>query len=112
MVKVAKPVTSAPNAPRTGSTRPAPVVRKPAAGAAPNRLARFGNLGSRSLGQTPTISFFREAFAELSKVHWPTREETLHMTVIVIVFSLATGLVLGGLDYGFAQIVALLVGAQ
>jgi len=64
------------------------------------------------LQQTSAATFFRESFAELKKVHWPTREQTIHMSVIVIIFSLATGVVLGGVDFLFAQMVALLVGAH
>jgi preprotein translocase subunit SecE len=60
----------------------------------------------------PLAGFFREALAELKKVHWPTREQTTQMTIIVIAFSLATGIILGGLDFVFAQLVAFLVGAR
>jgi len=34
------------------------------------------------------------------------------MTIVVIIFSIATGIVLGGLDFVFAQLVTFLVGAR
>lgn len=116
MAKVAKP-PAAPTGQKGGQARPAPrpaapAHRQPAGPPAASRLGRLGSLGSRSIQQAPTTTFFREAFSELKKVHWPTREQTTQMTVIVIVVSLATGGILGGLDFGFAQLIRVLVGAQ
>lgn len=45
------------------------------------------------------INYFKEVRAELSKVIWPTREQTIRYTVLVIVVAVAVGLILGGLDY-------------
>lgn len=45
------------------------------------------------------INFLKEVREELSKVAWPTREQTIRYTVLVIVVALAVGLFLGGLDY-------------
>ena len=42
--------------------------------------------------------FFREVVAELKKVTWPTREETIKLTVVVIAISVLVGLFIGGLD--------------
>ena len=36
---------------------------------------------------------------------WPTREETLRLTVAVVIVSVAIGLALGGIDIGFNYIV-------
>ncbi|OGE37925.1 preprotein translocase subunit SecE [Candidatus Daviesbacteria bacterium RIFCSPHIGHO2_12_FULL_37_11] len=46
------------------------------------------------------VSFLKEAYAELSKVVWPTREQTIRYSFLVIVVALVVGLILGGLDYG------------
>lgn len=100
------PASNKPAAPRT------PPRKQPAAvSGRPGRFGALSRLSNRSLQQTSTATFFREAFSELRKVHWPSREETVHMTVIVIVFSLATGIFLGGLDFIFAQFITFLVGA-
>lgn len=40
------------------------------------------------------VRTFRETRSELRKVVWPTREETLRLTVVVIVISLIIGLLL------------------
>ena len=42
--------------------------------------------------------WLRETRAELRKVTWPTREEALRLTYVVIGLSVALGLVLGGMD--------------
>ncbi|MDR3558934.1 MAG: preprotein translocase subunit SecE [Candidatus Pacebacteria bacterium] len=45
--------------------------------------------------------FLKEAKAELEKVNWPSREQTINYTLIVIGISLATAAFLGGLDWIF-----------
>lgn len=49
--------------------------------------------------------FFREVFAELSKVIWPTRKELVTYTIVVIIFvSIMTAMVTG-MDIGFGKLV-------
>lgn len=55
------------------------------------------------------VSFLRETRDELKKVVWPTRQEVIRLTVIVIAVSLIVGLFLGGLDFVFTKIVTLVV---
>ena len=57
-----------------------------------------------SIAQMPkaAITFAKEARDELKKVSWPSRETTIRYTAIVIVSSIAVGLVTGGIDYIFA----------
>ncbi|HZP56459.1 MAG TPA: preprotein translocase subunit SecE [Dehalococcoidia bacterium] len=43
----------------------------------------------------------RDIISELKKVSWPTREETVRLTVVVVVVSVAIGMGLGGVDIGF-----------
>ncbi len=45
------------------------------------------------------INFLKEVREELNKVAWPTREQTVRYTVLVIIVAVAVGLFLGGLDY-------------
>jgi preprotein translocase subunit SecE len=52
------------------------------------------------------FAFFTDIVSELRKVIWPTRQETLRLTLIVIGLCLIMGLVLGVLDYGFSELVA------
>ncbi len=44
------------------------------------------------------IAFAKEARIELRKVVWPTRQETMQTTMIVIVLVVFVGLILWGLD--------------
>ncbi len=52
--------------------------------------------------------FLREVVAELKKVTWPTREETVKLTIIVIIISILVGAFIGGLDSLFLRITTLL----
>ncbi len=47
--------------------------------------------------------FFREYKAELKKVTWPSKEDTLRNTVVVAVSVIIVGAVIGLLDMGFQQ---------
>ena len=44
------------------------------------------------------IRGLRDTRSELSKVAWPTRQEVINLTLVVIALSTALGVVLGGLD--------------
>jgi preprotein translocase subunit SecE len=46
-------------------------------------------------------NFFKEVRIELKKVTWPTRQETIRYTLLVIGVSAGVALFLGGLDYLF-----------
>ncbi len=50
------------------------------------------------------IQFIKEAKAELMKVNWPTKQQTINYTLIVIGISLAMAFFLGGLDFIFEYI--------
>ena len=72
--------------------------RAGAARAAPRREARGGILGWRP-------RFAMDIISELRKVVWPTREDTLHLTVVVVLVTIAMGAVLGGIDIGFGWLI-------
>ena len=44
------------------------------------------------------VKFFQEVIAELKKVTWPTRQETIKLTMVVIFVSTIIGFFVGGLD--------------
>ncbi|OGG28995.1 preprotein translocase subunit SecE [Candidatus Gottesmanbacteria bacterium RIFCSPLOWO2_01_FULL_49_10] len=50
------------------------------------------------------VQFVREVVTELKKVTWPTRAETIKLTVVVIVISIATGAFIGVLDVTFIKL--------
>jgi preprotein translocase SecE subunit len=47
---------------------------------------------------------FGEVIGELKKVHWPSRPEAARLTGIVLVVTIIFGIILGALDYGFAEL--------
>lgn len=53
---------------------------------------------------TPT-AFLRETQDELKKVVWPSRQEVIRLTFVVIIISLIVGLFLGGLDFVFVKMI-------
>lgn len=55
------------------------------------------------------VRTFRETRAELRKVVWPTREETVRLTIVVIAVSLVIGLILFVGDSIFLALYTLLV---
>jgi preprotein translocase subunit SecE len=55
------------------------------------------------------LTFFKEVKSELLKVVWPTKDEVIKLTTIVIAVSLAVGLYIGGLDILMAKVMDLLV---
>jgi preprotein translocase subunit SecE len=71
-------------------------TKKAATKSAPAKKSRF--------------SFFNEVIAELRKAHWPTRQEALRLSLMVLVVCLVVGGILGGLDSLFAKLFLLLGG--
>ena len=49
--------------------------------------------------------FIDEAWSELKKVSWPSREQTRNLTVLVFVVSLVVGLYITVFDFVFFQAV-------
>ena len=54
--------------------------------------------------------FIDEAWSELKKVSWPTREQVRNLTVLVFVVSFVVGTYITVLDTVFTQVVKVLVG--
>lgn len=55
------------------------------------------------------IEFLQEVKVELGLVSWPSRQETLKLTGMVIAISLIIALYLGALDAGFLKIFSNLI---
>ena len=58
---------------------------------------------------TSPVAFLKETRDELKKVVWPTRQEIIRLTFVVIIISLVVGLFLGGLDFVFVKIIETIV---
>jgi preprotein translocase subunit SecE len=59
--------------------------------------------------RTKPRQFVREVSAELRKVAWPTRRETLNMSVIVFIFLVIMTALIAGFDFGFSRAVLFVV---
>ncbi|HLC25900.1 MAG TPA: preprotein translocase subunit SecE [bacterium] len=55
------------------------------------------------------LQFLREVRLELKKVSWPTREQTVASTVMVLMVSIVVAIFLGVVDLGLARFVAALI---
>ncbi|MEK7648045.1 MAG: preprotein translocase subunit SecE [Patescibacteria group bacterium] len=53
--------------------------------------------------------YFRNSFEELKKVSWPTREQTLKNTLIVIAMCVGFAILFALLDYLFQYILSLVI---
>ena len=53
--------------------------------------------------------WFKETAGELRKVTWPSTEEALALTRIVLIVTIIMSAILGVLDFIFARLVGLLV---
>jgi preprotein translocase subunit SecE len=54
--------------------------------------------------------FFIEVVAELRKAHWPTRQEALRLSILVLIVCAVVGAILGVLDLAFTRLFLLLGG--
>jgi preprotein translocase subunit SecE len=54
------------------------------------------------------VRFIREVLAELKRVNWPTRQETIKLTVLVIIISVIVGIFIGGTDALFVKLTSVL----
>lgn len=55
------------------------------------------------------VRYFRDTRAEIAKVTWPTREEGLRLSGIVLLITAVSTVVLFGIDSLFATIVSYLI---
>jgi len=53
------------------------------------------------------LTYLKEVRVELTKVTWPTRQETIKLTLVIIIASLAVGLYIGGLDILFTNLLGM-----
>ncbi len=56
-----------------------------------------------------TVQFFREVKVELQKVTFPTRQETIGSTLVVLLLTIIIALYLGFSDWALARIVQILL---
>lgn len=60
------------------------------------------------MATTPVV-FLKEVRDELKKVVWPTRDEVIRLTGVVLLISLFVGLFLGGADFILTKLFELVI---
>jgi preprotein translocase subunit SecE len=60
------------------------------------------------MATTPVV-FLKEVRDELKKVVWPTRDEIIRLTGVVILISVVVGIFLGGTDFILTKLIGLLI---
>ena len=63
----------------------------------------------RQKKQNAIVRYLRETRAELRKVTWPSREEAINLTVIVVAVTVAMAAFLGVVDYLFSKLFGLII---
>jgi len=53
--------------------------------------------------------FSQEVLGELKKVRWPSREETIRLTTVVVVVSAILGIYIGGIDFVLSRVIQSLI---
>ena len=54
---------------------------------------------------TPKLNFFSDTLSELKKVTWLSRREVAYLTGLVILVTVAVGVVLALVDFGFSELI-------
>ncbi len=62
------------------------------------------------MSDNPVVRYLRETRAELSKVSWPTRQEAINLTGVVLMTVVLSSLVLGAFDLLFTELFRLILG--
>ncbi len=56
------------------------------------------------------INFLKEVKEELKKIVWPTKDETIGTTTVVIIFVVLMAIFLGVVDVALSKIIQFIVG--
>jgi preprotein translocase subunit SecE len=91
---------------RRGSNRPARASAASGPGTGQRSVAAARSpLPAGGLRSLLSPQWFRDVVRELRMVTWPTRQETINLTMVVVVVALVLGLFLGGVDYVFNWVI-------
>jgi preprotein translocase subunit SecE len=52
-----------------------------------------------------SVTFLQEVWAELKKVHWPSRKETYAATAVVLVVVIIVAVFLGTMDFALSNVI-------
>jgi preprotein translocase SecE subunit len=60
----------------------------------------------------PLIDYLRTSKEELEKVSWPSKQDTLRYSTLIVVGSVAAALFFGALDFGLSRLVQVAISAR
>ncbi len=72
-------------------------------------MAKASAKKGRQKKENAIVKFIKETRAELRKVTWPTRQEALNLTAIVVAVTAAMAVILGVVDYLFSKLFGLII---
>lgn len=55
------------------------------------------------------INYFKDTRSEMNHVSWPTKEQTITFTTIVLFFGIFTGILLGVFDFIFSYLLKIFI---
>jgi preprotein translocase SecE subunit len=58
---------------------------------------------------TAIMKYFSDSIQELELVRWPTRQQAIRLSTIVLVFTVVSALVFGAIDYVFGLGISALI---
>ena len=67
-------------------------------------------LGTGVVRRALTLRYFGDIVSELRRVTWPTRQETVRLTIMVLAVSATIGVFLGLVDMAFSRIIVVILG--
>lgn len=68
----------------------------------------MAHLARPAVHNVPPVRFVKEVVTELKKVAWPSRQETIKLTLVVLFVTTVIGIFVGGLDILLVNISKLL----
>ena len=56
---------------------------------------------SSGTAENPVVNYFKGSFQELKKVTWPTHQQAIKLTIIVLGFCVVSAVIVGVFDLAF-----------
>jgi preprotein translocase subunit SecE len=73
-------------------------------------MARQSSRSNQRSSRGPSFRFFTDIIGELRRVTWPSREETMRLSIMVIAVAAVIGAFLGVIDIGFGRLFSVILG--
>ncbi len=64
---------------------------------------------NNAVKKNKAMRFFRETKSEMKKVSWPSKEQLIHNTLVILAFIALTTVILSLLDAGFERLLTFIV---